>query len=508
LEVIHIKTILKATATIAVFSIATRAAAFVNRIFLSRTIGSEGMGLYQIVCSVFGVLLTITSSGIPIAVSKQTAKLRAQSNFDGGHSTVSAAMVIGVSAALIITLIIVIFKDFTASIFADERCMPLLLVLLPGITASAVYSAYRGGLWGQKNFFAYSLCEFLEEVLLIGLSVILVSGVSNAEMKVHNAATAVSISFIASALIAVCLYFYFDGKFKSPRGYYRPLINSAAPLTGIRAASSVITSLLALIIPLRLKLSGLSVSEALSEFGIASGMTLPLLFIPGTLIGPLALALIPEISEKKDKKSFEVSTQIESALLFSVLVSLAVFPVYIAAGKDIGIALYNNERSGELLMYSAAIMIPMSISHMSSSILNILGMEFKSLKNYLIGAAFMLLSIWFLPSIMGIYSMLLGFFISFSITAFLNTLAIMRNTKRTGILRKNLFKLLLPVAAAFIVCSLTNIVCKMFMPLIFSVVISGTLSLIVFIIICGAMNITGFDRVLKKTPLKILISKL
>jgi hypothetical protein len=40
------------------------------------------------------------------------------------------------------------------------------------------------------------------------------------------------------------------------------------------------------------------------------------------------------------------------------------------------------------------------------------------------------------------------------------------------------------------------------------VVISGTLSLIVFIILCGLMNISGFDRILKKTPLKILISKL
>ena len=308
------------------------------------------MGIYQVVCSVFGVLLTLTSSGIPIAVSKQTARLRAARDFDGSHATTTAGAVIGIIIALLITLTIVIFRQPISGLFVDERCMPIFLALLPGVAASAIYSSYRGGLWGQKNFFAYSLCEFIEEALLIATGVILVSSVNGPTTGAYNAAISVSISFVASALIAACVYFYYDGKIKSPKGYYRPVLYSAAPLTGIRITSSVITSLLALIIPIRLKFSGMSASEALSEFGIASGMTLPLLFIPGTVVGALALALIPEISGSRNKAA--TARQIENALSFSIFAPLLMAVIYISAGKEIGILLYSNEKVGPASGYS------------------------------------------------------------------------------------------------------------------------------------------------------------
>ena len=489
---------------ITIFSMATRAVGFVNRIFLSRTIGAEGLGIYQVVCSVFYVLITITSSGLPIAVSKQTARLRAINNNDGGHSTVTAAALIGVSISLILTILIIVFKDYVSFLFADERCMPIFIVLLPGVTASAIYSSYRGGLWGQKNFFAFSLCEFLEEILLFATCIILVSQVSGIIAGVYNAAVAVSISYIASALIAICVYFYYDGKIKNPRGYMRPVINSAAPLTGLRVSSSIISSLLAIIIPLRLILSGLTSSEALSEFGIAAGMTLPLLYIPGTLVGSLALVLIPEISGKKDKSSKNISYQIENALTFAVMVSLAVFCFYFGAGKDIGIVMYDNARSGQFLIYGAAIMIPMSLTQMSSSILNTLGYEYKTLKNYTIGAVIMLLAVWFLPPLLGIYSMILGFFLSFTITAVLNTLLIIKKVKKSGIFLNSLPKLLIACMLSTSLCYLLNIIFKGFLPLILSLTFSGLLSISLFILICGIFKINNLDVFIKKIMLKRL----
>lgn len=450
------------------------------------------------------MLITITSSGIPIAVSKQTAKLRAVNNFDGGHSTTTAAVIIGTSIGLILTLLVVIFKDYISLIFADERCMPIFMVLLPGITASAIYSSYRGGLWGQKNFFAYSLCEFIEEVLLVTTAIILVSQVSGIVAGAKNAAISVSISYIASALITVCIYFYYDGKIKNPRGYYKPILNSAVPLTGIRVVSSVITSLLAIILPTRLMLSGMTSSEALSEFGIASGMTLPLLFIPGTLVGSLAMVLIPEISGNRYKNKNALSMQIEKALSFAVLVSITVLIVYLTIGKDIGKILYNNERSGELLEYAAILMIPMSLSQISSSVLNALGKEYKALKNYIFGAVTMLLSVWFLPPLIGIYSMIAGFFISFSITATLNTIIVFKNIKQTGIFIKNIFKIVLASVPCGGFCFLLNLLLKSFMPLVLSVLISSFSCIILFLFICGMLNVSNADILLKKYMLNKL----
>lgn len=495
---IDFKTIFKATVTITVFTIATRTIAFFNRIFLSRSLGAEGMGLYQVVLSVFFMLITLTSSGLPIAVSKHTARFGAVGDRESAHKTATAAAVIGVGVSLVVTALILIFKTPFSRIFADDRCMPIFMALLPGIAASAIYSAYRGGLWGQKNYFAFSLCEFIEEILLFSLCLILVSRSGGQAEGAQSAAVAVSVSFSASALIALCIYFYFDGKIKNPRGYLKPVIYSAAPVTGIRTASGLVNSLLALIIPLRLMMSGFSGSQAMSEFGTASGMTLPLLFIPCTLVGPLALALMPEISGAKDKKSAPVAGGIQNALNFALIVSLVMAAFYLSCGRDIAVLLFDNERAGELLIYSAAVMIPMSLSHMSSSILNSLGREYKSMKNYFAGAAIMLLSVWFLPKYLGIYSMIAGFFLSFTVTAVLNIAVIKKDTACGRVFDKDAPLLLLICCASALLGFLSNNLLTTFLPSFVCLAVSGLAAAGLFGAFCVMFKICRADVIARK----------
>ena len=68
------KSLFKTVALITFFSVITRVAGFIFRIFLSRTIGAEALGVYQVALSVFGVLLTVVSSGLPFVISRITAK--------------------------------------------------------------------------------------------------------------------------------------------------------------------------------------------------------------------------------------------------------------------------------------------------------------------------------------------------------------------------------------------------------------------------------------------------
>ena len=59
---------------ITVFNALDRALGFLFRIYLSREMGAESMGVYQVASSVFMALLTFITSGIPLVVSKSTAK--------------------------------------------------------------------------------------------------------------------------------------------------------------------------------------------------------------------------------------------------------------------------------------------------------------------------------------------------------------------------------------------------------------------------------------------------
>ena len=64
-------------ATVTILSCIERGLGFLYRVFLSRNVGSEGLGLYQIALSVIGVIMTVSASGIPITVSRMMIKDKA-----------------------------------------------------------------------------------------------------------------------------------------------------------------------------------------------------------------------------------------------------------------------------------------------------------------------------------------------------------------------------------------------------------------------------------------------
>ena len=92
--------IYKSAAQVTVFSTVEKGLSFFYRIVLSRIIGAEGLGIYQICLTVFAVFLTAASSGVPVTVSRLMAKSGANGDIRGRHSAVTA----GVICTLVITI--------------------------------------------------------------------------------------------------------------------------------------------------------------------------------------------------------------------------------------------------------------------------------------------------------------------------------------------------------------------------------------------------------------------
>ena len=86
------KNIYASAAQVTIFSTIEKALSFAYRIVLSRFLGAEGVGIYQICLSVFSVFLTMASSGIPVTVSRMIAKQSATGTLAGKHAVVSAGV--------------------------------------------------------------------------------------------------------------------------------------------------------------------------------------------------------------------------------------------------------------------------------------------------------------------------------------------------------------------------------------------------------------------------------
>ena len=487
------KSLFKTVFVITGFAVITRLLGFVFRIYLSRMLGAEALGLYQVSLSVFMVLLTIVASGLPLVISKLSAKFFTKKDEESESKLVSASLIISIVSSLILIGIVLVFKNLFSLLFTDERCYPILIVMLPAVLFSGVYNVFRGAMWGHSNYFGYCITELFEQIVRITLCVFMLTFGFLSLSPSISAGLSLSIACFLSMIFSIVLYFIYGGRLKKPGKIYKEVLKTSTPITAVRFLSSLVQPIIALIIPSRLIACGYTTAQAMSIYGIAIGMTMPLLFIPITLVGSLSTALIPDLSASvctDDTKN--INSKITSSLVFSLFIAFLMVPLFIGAGENIGQFFFGNVTSGALLSSSAWISVPMAITTISSSMLNALGMEVKSFINYLVGSVFLFVSIWFLPALIGIKALVVGMGLCVSVTSVLNVLMIKRKLKiKLGILKPLCLMALFTLPSASITFFVTNLL-EGVLPLFFNLAVSCTVGAGMFVLLCGIFNLINF----------------
>ncbi len=423
------RTFFKTVAIVTVFSLSEKFLGFLYRIFLSRTIGAEGIGLYQVALSVFALLLTISCSGTPITVSRLMTKYKAQNQENRVYKIISAGILLTLLVAIPICLIFLIFGEKFSFLFADLRCIKIFKIIMPGLVFTSVYAVLRGVFWGNKDFLPYSIIELLEEICMIISGIILISFATDVYDGAFKAGVAVLISYIFSFTLATIVFFLRKNKLKNPKTEFKPLIVSAVPITAMRTANSLANSLVSILLPLQLIKAGFTNSQAMTTFGSAVGQAIPLLFTPISLISSFTLVLVPEISENFYKKNHVyLKKDIEKAIKFTIFLTSFFVPVFTVCGSEIGIIIFGGHECGEYLSVSAFLMFFMSLSNVTTSMLNSMGMENKTLIYYIISEVFMLLSVLILPKFVGIYALIVGYTFIYGLTSLLNLLLLHKQT--------------------------------------------------------------------------------
>lgn len=438
----------RTAAVVTVFTTCEHFLGFLYRIFLSRSLGSEGLGVYQTALTVFAVFLTICSSGLPITLSRAISKHKTRNNVKGEQSATTAAVVITLAFSLPITLLLFFFRAPFTRVFSDPRCADLFYIFLFGLSATSVYAILRGCFWGNKRFFAYSVVELIEEIIMILVGVSLLLFLQNDLPDLNKAAIAVLVSYLCSFSIALFYFLLKGGKFRAPKGELRPLLTASLPVTAMRTSSSLMNSLISVLFPMRLMAAGVSSSIAMSEYGVVYGMVMPVLTIPSTLIGSIALVLVPELSERFYKGEREsLRGYAEKAINATLLIAGILIPFFLVEGESIGILLYSNAQSGTLISRCALVLLPMSITMMCTSVLNSMNCERQTLLFFLLGAGGMLLCVWILPQYLGSGALCVGMAVDYLLCA-VCSLFLLR--KKTGKLRSLGYFLRLAVGIAIV----------------------------------------------------------
>lgn len=414
--------IYKSAAQVTVFSTVEKLLSFVYRIILSRSIGAEGLGIYQICLSVFSVFLTAASSGIPVTVSRLIAKSNASGNANGKHAVVTAGVLCTLGFTIPVALILFFAKNLYSALFPDRDCLYIFLWLLPGLVLTSVYAVMRGSFWGTRQFLPYSLIELLENAVMVACGCVLISFASTPTAGAKAAIISVLISYVFSFTVSILWYMFRGGRFVKPRKQIKPLLAASIPITAMRTSTSLLNSVVAMFLPAFLMaMCGYTDSEAVALYGIVCGMSVPMLFTPNSLIGSIAVVVAPEMSENYyAKRDGLLKKDVEKTIRASVLIATVLIPVFFTLGHDIGMFFFANEFSGTVLSRFSFMMLPMCISMITTTILNSMNYEVKTLIYFFIGAISMLACIFVFTAKLGINAYVVGLTLSFIITAALN----------------------------------------------------------------------------------------
>jgi Polysaccharide biosynthesis protein. len=365
------------------------------------------------------LLAAFAISGLPVVLSR---KIAADAE-NGGHRAdgyLTAGLIINVSFSAFIVALFYLFRGKLTFIFADERAVPMFLLMLPALISTGVYVTTRSRFWGLRDYTTFSFAELLEEICRIVFCVLLTASATTAASGAKSIAIGFLVSDVVCAAALILMFFLKKGRLKKPYGFKELLVPSI-PLTAMHAFGGLVASLTALVIPAMLVLNGMATGEATATYGRVAGMATPLLMAPTTLTGALAVVLIPEIATAGARRDKDyMSAKIDGSILFSVFVSAFFCILYVPLGREVALIVFADELAGEYLQNSALLLFPMGLNQITLSVLNSMGLERKSFKNYVLGTSLLIVCLLTLPKYIGVYAIAVGSALCFSLTSVLN----------------------------------------------------------------------------------------
>lgn len=435
---------------------------FVFQITVIRIIGTEAVGLFNMVFPLYITVLVVSTAGLPLAISKMVSQQVALGNYQAALKIFRIALTVLIFLSFFFTIILLVISPLLINtLYQDHRVTWCFYTMIPGIIIVSICSAFRGFFQGLQEMIPPALTQCIEQIVRISLALFLINRLQPYGIKMI--AVGLSVSMIAGELIGLIII-YFIYRFKQKKIQQRAtripsilniptrkviadLFAFGFPTTLTRLISSLVLTFEASLIPLTLQKSGFTINQAASIYGQFSGVSISLLTIPTVLTFSLATSLVPAISEAEAQGKF-AALQFRSteALRLTYLFGLPVMTILILKATSLCSLLFNLPEAGTTVRYLAWGALFLYLAQTSNGILQGLGLVRKIFINTVFGAIIKVVGIIYLVAIpeLNINGAAIAFVFSFFIVCVLNLLVIFNNTG----FHLNVKQIILPLIAS------------------------------------------------------------
>ena len=387
---------LKGTFILTIASFVVKVIGSLNWIFVSRILGGEGIGLYQMAFPIYFFAITVSQAGVPVAISIITAERVALKDIFGARRVFKISMGLMLVTGIIFSALTYFSAGWLIemNLIRDARAYMSVVVLSPTVFFVTFLAASRGYLqgWQRMTPTAVTMIVLADLLLPWGLD---------------YAAAGASLGAFAGAVTGLIVLIYFHIRLnrdieKNYADYLQPTPQSesestfsiikrmfklALPVSAASIMLPVVSNLDLMIVPQRLEVAGYSVHQATELFGYLNGMAVPLVNLATILTASLAVSIVPAISESRAlKDTARIFRQTAAAVRISNFVCFPAFVIVFFLATPISSLIYNAPGAGPAVMISAVSIILLGLHQVSTGVLQGLGHTTIPMVNMILAA--------------------------------------------------------------------------------------------------------------------------
>lgn len=406
---------------------------FIFSIYLSKLIGAEGIGLYNLVMPIYNLFICMMTSGVAASISQISAVYSSKNENTNLTNTIKVVISFNFVWALLISIIVFIFAPSIGTYgIKDVRTINAIRVTCPAMVFIALSNILKGYFWGTSKITAPAVIDIFEKTLRIFTVALLVY-----TFQAKTLSTLVTLCYVALAFgelqSLILLFIYYKRSIrKLPKTYEKPERRSqllfnvliiCLPLTLNGFLSNVFNTLSTLIVPRCLVNAGFPHSEALAMIGKFSGMAMMIIGIPLIVVSSINTLLIPDLSQTMSSGNYyDASIRIHKVLKISFLLGLATTLICSIIPNELGEMFYQRSDLGSYIKAAGLCAPIFFVSLPMNSILNGLNRQGIILRNSVIVAILELVGLYIFTSMrsINIYGYAITLFLTSLISIVIN----------------------------------------------------------------------------------------
>lgn len=284
-------------------TILIKSVGFIFNIYIAKKVGSETIGIFGLVMSVYLFAITFATSGLSLACTYIVSEKFATKNYTCAIKTVKTCFIYASFLGILGMSILILFaKPISEIFFTGQINQSPIFSMAFGLPLIAISSVISGFFTAIGKPFKNSISQIIEFLVKMLTTIFLLKYFFTKDISTICSLLIIAdvISEIASFILNIIFYYIERTRIifsnKCSPDYKREILKISFPVAITSYIRSGLSSFKQFLIPISLEKYGMSYTIALSNYGTINGMVMPILLFLSVFVNSFASLLVPEFS--------------------------------------------------------------------------------------------------------------------------------------------------------------------------------------------------------------------